>query len=87
MTSGIPFIKIADRVEVTVNLKAKRVSGPKQFAEATPTRYKPGIELSKLRLGPGCRRRQLSGRADLCPEINDRHAGEVLRKTIIFCCC
>jgi len=28
MTSGIPFIKIADRVEVTVNLKAKRVSGP-----------------------------------------------------------
>jgi polyisoprenoid-binding protein YceI len=28
MTKGIPFIKIADRVEVTVNLKAKRVSGP-----------------------------------------------------------
>ncbi len=28
MTSGIPFIKIADRVEVTVNLKAKRTSGP-----------------------------------------------------------
>lgn len=28
MDSGIPFIKIADRVEVTVNLKAKRVSGP-----------------------------------------------------------
>jgi polyisoprenoid-binding protein YceI len=28
MTSSIPFIKIADRVEVTVNLKAKRVSGP-----------------------------------------------------------
>ncbi len=28
MTSGIPFIKIADRVEVTVALKAKRVSGP-----------------------------------------------------------
>ena len=28
MTSGIPFIKIADRVEVTVDLKAKRVSGP-----------------------------------------------------------
>ena len=27
MNSGIPFIKIADRVEVTVNLKAKRVSG------------------------------------------------------------
>ncbi len=25
---GIPFIKIADRVEVTVNLKGKRVSGP-----------------------------------------------------------
>jgi polyisoprenoid-binding protein YceI len=28
MTSGIPFIKIADRVEVSVNLKGKRVSGP-----------------------------------------------------------
>jgi polyisoprenoid-binding protein YceI len=28
MNSGIPFIKIADRVEVKVNLKAKRVSGP-----------------------------------------------------------
>jgi polyisoprenoid-binding protein YceI len=28
MNSGIPFIKIADRVEVTVDLAAKRVSGP-----------------------------------------------------------
>jgi polyisoprenoid-binding protein YceI len=28
MDKGIPFVKIADRVEVTVNLKAKRVSGP-----------------------------------------------------------
>jgi polyisoprenoid-binding protein YceI len=28
MNSGIPFIKIADRVEVSVDLKAKRVSGP-----------------------------------------------------------
>jgi len=28
MNSGIPFIKIADRVEVKVDLKAKRVSGP-----------------------------------------------------------
>ena len=28
MDSGIPFIKIADRVEVTVALKVKRVSGP-----------------------------------------------------------
>jgi polyisoprenoid-binding protein YceI len=28
MNSGIPFIKIADRVEVTVDLKANRVSGP-----------------------------------------------------------
>jgi hypothetical protein len=27
MNSGIPFIKIADRVEVSVDLKAKRVSG------------------------------------------------------------
>ena len=28
MNKGIPFIKIADRVEVTVDLSAKRVSGP-----------------------------------------------------------
>jgi polyisoprenoid-binding protein YceI len=28
MNSGIPFIKIADRVEVTVDFKGKRVSGP-----------------------------------------------------------
>jgi len=28
MNSGIPFIKIADRVEVDVKLKANRVSGP-----------------------------------------------------------
>jgi polyisoprenoid-binding protein YceI len=29
MNKGIPFIKIADRVEVTVNLKTKQVSGPR----------------------------------------------------------
>jgi polyisoprenoid-binding protein YceI len=28
MNSGIPFIRIADRVEVDVNLQVKRVSGP-----------------------------------------------------------
>jgi polyisoprenoid-binding protein YceI len=28
MNSGIPFIKIADRVEVTINLTARRLSGP-----------------------------------------------------------
>jgi hypothetical protein len=28
MDSGIPFIRIANRVEVTVDFKAKRVSGP-----------------------------------------------------------
>ncbi|HVN88656.1 MAG TPA: YceI family protein [Candidatus Binataceae bacterium] len=28
MDSGIPFIRIADRVEVTVDLKVKRVGGP-----------------------------------------------------------
>ena len=28
MNSGIPFIRIADRVEVTVDLTGKRVSGP-----------------------------------------------------------
>jgi len=29
MNKGIPFIKIADRVEVTVNLQAKQVRGPR----------------------------------------------------------
>jgi hypothetical protein len=28
MNKGIPFIKIADHVEVNFHLKAKRVSGP-----------------------------------------------------------
>jgi len=28
MNSGIPFIKIADRVVVSVDLKGKRISGP-----------------------------------------------------------
>lgn len=28
MNKNIPFMKIANRVEVTVDLKAKRVSGP-----------------------------------------------------------
>ena len=28
MNSGIPFIKIADRVEVNVKLKGDRISGP-----------------------------------------------------------
>ena len=28
MNKGIPLVKIADRVEVTVDLKGKRVSGP-----------------------------------------------------------
>ena len=28
MTSGVPFIKIADRVQVNVDLQVKRVSGP-----------------------------------------------------------
>lgn len=29
MTKGIPFVKIADRVEVSVNLRAMQVSGPR----------------------------------------------------------
>ena len=29
MTKGIPFVKIANRVEVSVNLKATQVSGPR----------------------------------------------------------
>ena len=28
MNKGIPFVKISDHVDVTVNLKAKRTSGP-----------------------------------------------------------
>jgi hypothetical protein len=28
MNSGVPFIKIADRVEFSISLKAKRISGP-----------------------------------------------------------
>jgi hypothetical protein len=28
MNAHIPFVRIADRVEVTVDLKGKRVSGP-----------------------------------------------------------
>jgi polyisoprenoid-binding protein YceI len=28
MNSGIPFIKIANRVEVSIDLKVKRISGP-----------------------------------------------------------
>jgi hypothetical protein len=28
MNSGIPFIRIADRVEVDVDLHGKRISGP-----------------------------------------------------------
>ena len=34
MNSGIPFIKIADRVEVTIDLHGKRISGP-------PLAFKP----------------------------------------------
>ena len=34
MNSGIPFIRIADRVEVTIDIKAKRISGP-------PLAFKP----------------------------------------------
>jgi polyisoprenoid-binding protein YceI len=29
MNSGIPFIKIADRVEVTIDLKVRQISGPR----------------------------------------------------------
>jgi polyisoprenoid-binding protein YceI len=46
MNSGIPFVKIADRVEVTVDIKAKRVSGPpvdlKQSAVYHPFQELPG---------------------------------------------
>ena len=29
MNSGIPFVKIADRVEVNVDLKVNQISGPR----------------------------------------------------------
>ena len=37
MNNGIPFIKIAERVEVTVNLKAQRISGPPVTVKPQPT--------------------------------------------------
>jgi polyisoprenoid-binding protein YceI len=40
MNSGIPFIRIADRVEVTVDLKGKRVSGPPLELKQSSTRLK-----------------------------------------------
>ena len=36
MTKGIPFVKIADTVEVTVDLKGKRVSGPRSVSNRQP---------------------------------------------------
>jgi len=36
MTHGIPFIKIADRVQVDVNLAVKRTSGPPVTSKAKP---------------------------------------------------
>ena len=36
MNSGIPFIKIANRVEVTVSLKGNRVSGPRWSSSSNP---------------------------------------------------
>jgi polyisoprenoid-binding protein YceI len=38
MNSGVPFIKIADRVEVTVDLHGKRVSGPPLTSNSQPGR-------------------------------------------------
>jgi polyisoprenoid-binding protein YceI len=44
MTHGIPFIKIADRVQVNVNLIAKRISGPPvEFKIKTATRQLPDM--------------------------------------------
>jgi polyisoprenoid-binding protein YceI len=36
MTHGIPFLHIADRVEVGINLKATRVSGPPVICKQSP---------------------------------------------------
>src|SRR6202044_2580663 len=43
MNKGIPFVRIADRVEVTVNLKGKRVSGPPWVFALAPTCKFPGV--------------------------------------------
>jgi hypothetical protein len=48
MNSGIPFIKIADRVQVSVKLKAVRVSGPCNFEEVTAMTSVAGMEFSCL---------------------------------------
>ena len=40
MNSGIPFIKIADRVEVTVDLIADRVSGRRWSSSNSPRRFR-----------------------------------------------
>ena len=48
MNSGIPFIKIADRVEVTVNLKAQRVSGALGELEVIATSHDFRLRASNL---------------------------------------
>jgi polyisoprenoid-binding protein YceI len=40
MTGGVPLVKIADRVEVTVDLKVKRVSGPPVALKPTPSSFR-----------------------------------------------
>ena len=42
MNSGIPFIRIADRVEVTVDLDVNRVSGPQLIFRQYPQATAPG---------------------------------------------
>ena len=44
MNSAIPFLKIADRVEVAVNLMRKRVSGPPpNLQEVTDRRVRSSV--------------------------------------------
>ena len=46
MNKGIPFIKIADHVDVTFHLKGKRVSGPPLALNYLPAPTKPSVAAS-----------------------------------------
>jgi hypothetical protein len=52
MNSGIPFIKIADRGEVTVDLKGKRVSGPPLIFKQGPDKRFPILVCTLLFSSP-----------------------------------
>jgi hypothetical protein len=49
MNKGIPFIQVADRVEVSVDVGGKRVSGPPLVFKEWPTFEKGGGSNATLR--------------------------------------